>query len=197
MYKIIFAKLLSYIFNPLVFFLLMPYLVVYKQTNDTVIALRWGVFSAVFVVVGLLFVIIGKRRGTFSDFDLSNRVERAKFYILLWPLLICYVVASFLFRGMFFSLTIIAVGIVIGLLLFEFVNQKVKASIHIGVATAFAIAIGLLYGWNYFFATVLIVPLLAWSRLILKRHTLQEVFTGATLGTIITGITFILAKFIL
>lgn len=175
----------------------MPYLVVLKQTGDVSAAIRWGMFSAIFVVIGLLLVIIGRKRGTFSDFDISNRKERAKFYLLLWPLLICYVIASLLFRGMFFSLSIIAVGIVIGLILFEIVNQRVKASIHIGVATAFVIALGVLFGWGYFFATVFIVPLLAWSRLFLKRHTMEEVFTGAILGTMITGITFFIAKLIL
>lgn len=191
------AKLLSFIFNPLVFFLLMPYLVVLKQTNDHIAALRWAVFSAAFVIIGLIIVVIGKLRGTFSDFDLSKRNERAKFYLMLWPLLISYVAAAFLFRGMFFSLSIIAVGIVIGLVLFELVNRKIKASIHIGVAVAFAMAIGILFGWFYFGITILIVPILAWSRLILKRHTIEEVFTGAFLGTIITGITVVLAQFIL
>lgn len=191
------AHLLSYLFNPLLFFLLMPYLVVLKQTNDTFVALKWTMFSALFVGAGLLIVLIGKIRGTFSDFDLSKRKERAKFYILLWPLLICYVIAAFLFRGMFFSLSIIAIGIVIGLVLFELVNRKIKASIHIGVAVAFAMAIGILFGWVYFGITILIVPLLAWARLILKRHTIEEVFTGAFLGTIITSVTVMLAKVIL
>jgi membrane-associated phospholipid phosphatase len=170
---------------------------VLKQTNDFYAALRWSMFSGIFVIFGLLLVVIGKKRGTFSDFDLSNRTERAKFYVLLWPLLICYVIAAFLFRGIFFSLTIVSIGSIIGLVCFELVNEKVKASLHIGAATAFVITMSFLYGWGFFVGTVCIIPLLAWSRIVLKRHTLTEVFTGGLLGIMITVITLTLSKIVL
>lgn len=197
MNKILFAKLLSYIFNPIFFFLLMPYLIVYKQTNNNLYALKWEFFSAAFVIFGLLVIIIGKKKGTFSDFDLSNREERSKFYLLLWPLLITYVIASIFFRGIFFPLSIIAVGIVIGLLFYESVNRKIKASIHVGIATAFVITLGVLFGWTIFFESFWIVPLVSWSRIILKRHTIQEILAGGFLGALITGITILFSKIII
>lgn len=197
MSKIFFAKLLSYFFNPIIFFLLMLYLVVYKQTSSSMYALKWGIFSAAFVVFGLLLVIIGKRRGTFSDFDLSNREERSKFYLLLWPLLICYLVVAVFFKGIFFSLSIITVGIVVGLMIYEIVNARIKASVHVGVVTAFVITLGVLYGSIPFLLTFWILPLVAWSRLILKRHTIQEVLAGTILGSIITVVTILIARLFL
>lgn len=191
------AKLLSYIFNPIIFFVLMPYLVVYQQTGNSLYALKWGVFSVCFIVLGLLIVVVGRKRGHFSDFDLSKREERSKFYLLLWPLLIVYVISSIFFKGILFPLSIISVGIVVGLLMYEFINTKIKASIHVGVAVAFVVAVGILYGWQYFLFTVWIVPVIAWSRMILKRHTIQEVVMGAGLGIVITAITTIIAKLLL
>jgi hypothetical protein len=196
MNKTILAKCISYILSPVTFSLFVPFLVISKQTNDISGAIKWTIFSAIFILMGLLVVIVGKKHGTFSDLDVSNREERKKFYLFLWPLLICYLIASVFFRGMFFSLSIISVGIVIGLFLFEFINLKIKASVHIGVATAFVIMLGILYGWHIFAVSVLFVPLIAWSRVVLKRHTIPEVFTGAVLGTIITILTFLIAQFI-
>lgn len=197
MNKIFFAKLLSYIGSPLIFFLLMPYLIVYTQTRDSITAVKWSMFSAVFVGLGLLLVLIGKRRGKFSDLDLSNREERATFYLLLWPLLLAYLIASIVFRGVFFSLSIIAVGIVIGLLLFEVVNSRLKASIHMGVVTAFVLTIWVLFGLYHFLLFVWIIPLIGWSRIVLKRHTIQEVIAGCILGVIVTGVTFLIGKLFL
>lgn len=191
------AKLLSYIFNPIIFFVLMPYLVVYKQTGNSLYALKWGAFSILFVVFGLLIVVIGRKRGHFSDFDLSKREERSKFYLLLWPLLIVYVISSIFFKGILFPLSIISVGIVVGLLIYEFINTKIKASIHVGVAVAFVVGIGILYGWQYFILTAWIVPVVAWSRMILKRHTILEVITGGILGILTTCITILIGKMLL
>ena len=63
-------------------------------------------------------------------------------------------------------------------------NRWIKLSNHV----AFAMFTGVLLshfalGWGL--AVLAIVPLVAWSRLALSRHTLQEIFGGMVLGALV------------
>lgn len=190
----IIAELISFIFNPAIFLFLMPFMVVYRQTTDGLYAMKWFSFTAIFIILGILLFLIGRVRGTFTDFDLSKKKERRIVYTLAWFLSLFYLLIAILFKGIFFPLSIVAIGIVLGLLVFEVVTLKVKASIHMGAACAFVVSFGLLFGANIFFMTVWTIPLVAWSRLYLRRHTLQEVLLGGFLGSTVTLITFIIGR---
>jgi hypothetical protein len=74
------------------------------------------------------------------------------------------------FSREFYFRFLLSVGIVVGLLIYEFINTKIKASIHVGVAVALLWEL-VYYMWQYFILTAWIVPVVAWSRMILKRHT--------------------------
>lgn len=188
------AELISFLFNPILFLFIMPFMVVYRQTTDGLYATKWFLFTAIFTVLGILLFLIGRVRGTFSDFNLSKKKERRIVYTLAWFLSLSYLFIAILFKGIFFPLSIAAIGIVLGLLVFEVVTYKVKASIHVGAACAFVVSFGLLYGASIFFITVWTLPLVAWSRLYLKRHTLKEIVAGAFLGSAITLLTFYFGK---
>lgn len=192
-----FAKLVSYIFHPVVFFFIMPFLVVYRQTANGTYALKWQVFTSSFIFVAILIVLLERWRGIFTDSDLSNKKEREKFYTLMWPLGFSYMAAAFFFKGIFFPLSIIAVGIVFGMLMFMLVTLFVRASIHTAVACGFVLSIGILFGQVAFLTVVWIPILVAWSRLVLTKHTLAEVIIGGALGVVITSLTFFVGRFMI
>lgn len=187
------ASLISFIFHPVLLFLLMPFLIVYHDTGNSLYALKWGVYSAIFVVIGIFFILYGKRRGVFSDFDLSNQQERKKFYIFITLLGALYLIIALYFKGIFFPMSIIVLGIMLGIALFEGVNYFLKASIHVGVAVAYTISLGFIYGLPLFLLSLPITPLVIWSRLTLKRHTPKEAFVGGILGIVVTLGTIFLA----
>lgn len=191
---ILFAKFVSLLFNPVVFFLIMPFLVVYRQTQSGTYALKWQIFSSIFLFLGLVLFIIGRIKGAFSDEDVSKREERYKFYILLYILGFVYFLIAIFLKGVFFPLSIITFGIIFGILIFNFVNRFIKASIHVAVSVAFVITIGFLYGWIYLLLTLWIVPLIFWARIVSKRHTVKEAIIGAILGLIITLTTVLIGK---
>lgn len=191
---ILFAKFVSLLFNPIVFFLIMPFLVVYRQTQSGTYALKWQIFSSIFLFLGLVLFIIGRIKGAFSDEDVSKREERYKFYILLYILGFAYFLIAIFLKGVFFPLSIITFGIILGILVFNFVNRFIKASIHVAVSVAFVITIGFLYGWIYLLLTLWIVPLIFWARIVSKRHTVKEAIIGAILGLIITLATVLIGK---
>lgn len=192
-----FAAFLSFLFNPVIFLLIMPYIFVYRQTENSLYAIKWGLFSSLFIIIGVFFIFLGKWRGMYSDFDLSQREEREKFYAIALLLSICYFGAALFFKGIVFPLSIVGLGIVLGVVAFSVVNLFVKASLHVGIACAFVITISiLLKSSDVFIFSIWIIPLVIWARLVLKRHTLKEVVAGGFLGSIITLVTFFLGRFI-
>lgn len=191
MFKRVAAQLISYAFHPVVFFLLMPFLVIYRQTGSGISALKWQIFSSAFIFLGVIIIFIEIMRGDFSDFDISKKQERLKFYTLVFMLGVLYILSAFYFKGMYFPLSIIAMGLAVGIIIFAFVNRFIKASVHICVATAFVITISILFGKMVLFVAIWIVPLLAWARLTLKQHTVPQMVVGGFLGILITFFTFL------
>lgn len=192
----ILATLVSYIFHPVLFVLLMPYLLIYRETTNTFYALKWEVFSAVFVFLGLILVAFEKHKGIFSDYDLSKREERWKFFAIILSPLSLYLIASLFLKGLFFSISIISLGMLFGLFIFAFVNKFIKPSIHAAVACAYVISVALLYGKIAFLITFWTIPVIVWARLTLKKHTPNEILIGSIIGTAITLLTFWIGSYI-
>ncbi len=192
-----FAEIISLIFNPVVFLFSLPFLVVYRQTTNLSSAIKWEMFSGLFVGIGLLIIYLGIRGGVFSDGDLSKRKEREEFYYFALVLSFIYLIIALFLRGIFFHLSILGLGIFFAIIIFTFINKYLKASIHLASLCAFIVTISILFGLNYFWLTFWIVPFVFWSRLYLKRHTKKELIVGGLLGVIITLATFLMAAKIL
>ena len=186
------ASIISYIFHPVILCVLIPFLVVYRDTHSASYALKWTLFSGMFIVVGLALVVVGRSIGVFSDTDVTIKEERPLFYAIVLVLAMFYALAALFFKGVFFPLSIISVAIIFASLLFDMVNTYTKASVHETTATAFVVACGLLYGLPFFFFLLPIVFLVGWSRILLKHHTLNQLLIGGMLGAIITILTFVI-----
>lgn len=191
------AYIISYLFHPALFFLIMPFLVVYSQTGNIFSALKWQIFSASFVFLGTIITFMEILRGSFSDFDITKREERPRLYRIALFLGLTFLLAALYFRGIYFSLSIASIGIAIGAVVFAVVNQYLKVSIHVSIACAFILTISILYGTKFFIATAWIVPVIVWSRVALKKHTLLESLIGGVLGVAITIGTFLIGKLFL
>ncbi|RJQ37697.1 hypothetical protein C4559_03100 [Candidatus Microgenomates bacterium] len=191
------ARFLSFLFHPVIFFLIMPFMVVYRQTSDTSYAFKWAFFSAVFIFLGTALFLLGRIKGVFSDDDISKREERFRFYFILYFLVFVYFIASFFFKGVFFPLSIIVFGVLFGVLVFDIVNKySLKASVHVGVACAFITSISIFYGVTAFLVAFWLIPLIFWARIKLKKHTLKEGIAGGFIGIAVTLFTFFLGKYL-
>lgn len=191
-----FAEILSFVFHPVIFFLIMPILIVSRYTKDSISVLKWEAFSALFVAIAVTIVLLGKRKGIFSDRDLSKKDERYEFYFLILIFGAIYIAVSLFFKGIFFPMSLIAIGIATGIVLFDMLNRLVKASNHVAVACAFTTALSLLYGLLAFVGSCWIVVSLVWARWFLRKHTIKESVAGGALGILITLLTFFAGKYI-
>lgn len=112
-----------------------------------------------------------------SDFDVSQRKQRYPIYALsllgmLASLVFIYFFeSSFLFHE-FLRLFLLATTLVL-------INFKIKVSIHTATITTLGILLVQFYQWSPWI--FLLIPLVASSRLILKRHSWVEVGLGALL----------------
>ena len=130
------------------------------------------------------------RRARWSNVDASHASERPILFMvgmagltaaLAWLLL--NDPQSFLVRGL-----LVSGGFI---LLAALVTRWVKLSLHVAVAALTATALFLI-GSPVGTALIAVVPIVAWSRLALARHTAHEVLLGLMLG-VLTGI--LLARF--
>ncbi|MCL5432613.1 MAG: hypothetical protein M1524_00660 [Patescibacteria group bacterium] len=198
MIKTFFAEIFSIFFHPIVFALLLPLIVVYRQSSSSLYALKWMIFSSLFVFVGVILLLIARWKGIFSDFDISKKEERPLFYYVALFLALAYFLVSLLIKGLFFSLSIVALGIVLALIVFRIVNHFAKASIHVASVSAFILTIIILFNLIDIWGLLLlsIIFFVGWSRVFLKKHKLNEVVIGGIFGILITVIIFLIAKYI-
>jgi putative transposase len=185
-----FARITSFLLGP--FFTLFPilFILVAKFSDDYSHALEWALFSYIFVLVVVIFVIAGVVLGYFSNFDVSKREQRPLLFYFVAFVSLCYYLSLLIFDGP----KILIVGffaIVLGLITIAIVNKWIKASIHMMTATAAFLLISLAYK-GYFF--LFLIPLLAWARVKTKEHSPKEAIIGCILGIVLTLIVYLITK---
>ncbi len=191
------ARVLSLVFHPIFFTLLIPFLVIYYHTSNVITGLEWMIFSALFLLLAIIVFFFLEPVEFLTDFDLSKRQKRPLFYSIILFFAVIYFIIAILFKGIFFPLSIVALGIILGIVLFEFANFYLKVSIHSAISSAYVVTIFLLYGITAGILMCWIPFAVAWSRVVLKKHTKWEIVTGGILGILVTLVTFALAKILL
>lgn len=139
---------------------------------------RTAIGMAVAVAIVWAFVLQRRKSGRWGTVDASDRRERPVLYALALAVSLGY----WLWLGGRASTTGQGVIAVIAMLCVAGIaNRWIKLSLHMA-SLAFA-GVSLLALWQPAgFVTLGLLPLLAWSRLRMARHTLPEVIGGAALG---------------
>lgn len=188
------AKLISFLTNPFVVVLPGPFLIVYRMTGDVSYSLKWELFSILFIAVSALFILFGVLRGFFSDIDVSRRNQRKIMFCFFGIVSLFYFFSVLFFNGPKILL-ITSLGLVLAIIIFDIVNISLKASIHVATFTSFIIMMFILYG-SYFWIGFLLIPIVAWARIKIKRHTLAETIVGGVLGGLLTIIALLVIKYL-
>jgi membrane-associated phospholipid phosphatase len=144
----------------------------------------WATFTiALSILVPSLFIVMLMKRGKITDFDVYLREQRYLPYLisvscssLSW-LVLTLARAPHIF--------IIVTGAAAGQSILMFlVNLKWKISVHASGTACFAVLIWQLFGLPGA-GFLLAIPLVAWSRVRLGRHTVGQVIAGSTLGAVL------------
>jgi len=176
-----FAKALSTVFNPFLCASAVFIIVSHAYSHST---REFWVLSAVsvfaYTVAPLLCLVFLYVTGRVTDFEMSDRFEREKLFLVIVVIDLLAAVAYSLaqlptpLRAMAWGYCASALGIMV-------ITRYWKISTHaFGITGPFAILFGLfrLQALPY----VALVPLVCWARLYLRAHTLAQVLGGVILA---------------
>jgi membrane-associated phospholipid phosphatase len=137
--------------------------------------------AAVTITVPLLVVTRRQIRGRqWTDYDVSVREHRHGLYPVILATLLVSMLSFWLLDGPAFMLRGLAACMVLTVVAM-LVNFVSKISLHAALSTFCAIALLALQPWLGLAACVF-AALIAWSRIVLRRHTPFEVVCGVLLG---------------
>lgn len=175
---ILISRLISNFFNPLTSLFL--YYVYYSY-------LHYGWQQALLEFMPILFILIlpvsiwiywNYKKGNYSNMDVSNREQRKSLYMMIALALLVYLAVNYLLDGQV-DLTVLFLFVL--LILMQISNFYIKSSMH--TALNFYTA-ALFYTFDPLVGLVWcgIAVLVGVTRVILKRHTPNEVLVGAVLA---------------
>lgn len=188
------ARAISFLTNPIFVLFPIPYLLVYRFGYGHIYAVKWTLFSFVFLAVAGIFVIYEVKNKVFSDMDVSKREQRPLLFAVIAGITAIYLLSLYFLKAPA-ELFVSVWGVMVGILLATIVNTRIKASLHVCSITAVCLTIVRLYYLSP--VILLIIPIVAWSRVKIRRHSVPEVFSGFILGMILPGLMYILLKYIM
>lgn len=186
------ARIISFLTNPIFVLFPIPYLLIYRFGYGHILAFKWTLFSFIFLFIAGVFVIYEVKNKTFSDMDVSKREQRPLLFAVTTGITVIYLVSLYILKAP--AILFISVwGIMVGILLATIINTRIKASLHVCSITAVTLTLVRLYYLSPIL--LLIVPIVAWSRIKIKRHSVPEVITGFILGVILPAFMYVLLKY--
>lgn len=175
------ARVVSQVFSPVVIAVLILWLV--GETVGTVAGWLWlGVYLVVGVGAPTAYVAWLTKTGRVTDFDLRRRDQRVKPFMLSLACMMLVWAGLWLGDGPAAIRTLVTIGIVQGLALFV-VTLAWKISLHTAGVATFAMLACVTHGWLAV-PLLLLIPLVAWSRVSLRRHTLLQTVCGGLVGAL-------------
>lgn len=124
------------------------------------------------------------RKGKYTNMDVSNRNQRKSLYFFIGAVLITYLFYNYFVNHNF---DLFITFIMILLFVMQISNYFIKSSMH----TAFNVFVAaLFFSINPYLGIFWlgIAILVGVTRVILKRHTVKEVFTGAAIAVLVSFI---------
>ena len=189
----LFAQIISAISNPIVVSAPIFYALIFKTSGNMLYSLQWTFASFLFAATVALFIFYGVRQGFFSDLDITKQKERKTVFIFTSFIAFIYLILVFILNCPKVLLVALG-GLLLGLALASLINRKIKASLHLAVFSSFTMVLGILYG-GIFWIALLLAPVVAWSRIKLKRHFLSETIVGAGLGVFLVILVYFVVKY--
>lgn len=177
------ARTVSTVCNPFVVPLVLFVLLCAGTTHT--FAQFWSRLSvcAFFTSIGpMLFLLWLYTTDRISDLDMSDREERRKVFLIF---IVFYLsgTAVLLLTHAPAILTASMAGYTAAAIVVQQITRFWKISTHAVGITAPLVALTYLYGWDPL-PFLILIPLVGWSRVYLKAHTIAQVLAGTLLGAL-------------
>lgn len=185
------ASLISNIFNPFLVSLVLILLVSFESTTSTLDAVKWSLILIALSILPIYLVVIYLvRKNKIDGIFVRFRRQRNKLYALAVILAGASCIILFYLNAPLIMIALFVTEF-FGTAIFMGINLRWKISLHTAFVATSAMLLVILYGPVATVAVVL-VPLIAWTRLKLELHSLAQVVTGAFLAATIMVVVFYL-----
>lgn len=178
--KMISARIISFVFGPVswvIFFIITCYYKgLFQNTSNMFV-----VIMIAFIIPIVFFSFLLKTK-KISDLDITTRQERYPFLIMMNICLLALL--YFLYTQHLTTLFHLTQIVYIIITISSFITFFYKVSFHITFSYTFSILINMLFSFKTWWLYPL-VPMVFWSRLILKKHTVMQMLLAITIDTII------------
>lgn len=176
------SKVISDFFNPLtsliIFFV---YMSISESTLKDSVLYFLPVLLMIIVPV-VIWLVWNVKTGRYTNMDVSNRVQRKTLYIFIAVCVVAYLIFNYFRNG---YIDLVMLFILLLLFVLQISNLFIKSSMH----TAFNIFVAALFftlNWKMGLIWLGIAILVGITRVILKRHTVKEVFMGAGIAFMVS-----------
>lgn len=174
------ALVISRVFDPMIEIPILLFLAVYLAISN---GLRWRFFVflvGVDAMLPALYLFYGLRKGFISDWDVTNRKERYGLYFFtVMAHLFGVMTAYFLGKQELFELLLVFWTLAV---VFALTTAIWKISVHAGTNAAMLAVFNHYYGWDKYWWLVIVLGLVGWSRVVMKKHSWAQVLVGSALS---------------
>ncbi|AZB32644.1 phosphatase PAP2 family protein [Chryseobacterium bernardetii] len=178
------SKVISDFFNPLVSLIIFfVYMSAREYTFKESLVYFFPLLLMIIAPV-VIWLVWNVKTGRYTNMDVSNRIQRKTLYVFIATCLIIYLIFNYIRNG---YIDLVLLFILILLFALQISNFFIKSSMH----TAFNIFVAALFftlDWKIGLVWLGIASLVGLTRIILKRHTVKEVFIGAGIAFMVSFI---------
>ncbi len=179
------ARYVSNILAPASISLPLVLVVALYRAPDPRMALVYACITLLFLSLGpLAYIVIGVRLGKLSDVDVSRRSERAGPFLFGLASVMLGLLTLSAMHGPKTLTTLLILTAVSGVIMM-FITLWWKISIHASSMAGAATILTVLFG-SSMIPTFLLLILVSWSRVVLRRHTIAQVTAGALMSIALT-----------
>lgn len=181
------ARHVSNVLAPATISVPMILLVALYKASNMASALAYAGLALFFLSIGpFTYILIGVRLGKLSDVDVSKRTERVGPFIFGLISICLGWFALVLAHGPAPLISTVIVTAISGLIMMV-ITLWWKISLHASSLGAAATILTVLYG-AIMLPTFVLLVLVGWSRVVLRRHTLGQVIAGSLLSIALSAL---------
>ena len=176
------AQIISFAGHPLLTIPLFVVIVTFTLEDFRKAFITSTIIIGGFFIPLILRLYLKSRKGSYTNFDVSDRIQRKSIFFFIIPILSVVTFIAFLTDqsinlclSLLFGLTLVAVS--------QGVNLTIKSSMHVSFHIYLSFLIMTLNPLIGIIAFLITIPI-AWSRIVLGRHSLKEVLIGGLLGVL-------------
>ncbi|MGN7864220.1 phosphatase PAP2 family protein [Chryseobacterium sp. 22458] len=176
------SKVISDFFNPLTSLIIFFIYMSVREYSLKESLLYFVPVLLMIIVPVVIWLIWNVKTGRYTNMDVSNRVQRKTLYIFIAACVVTYLIFNYVRNG---YIDLVMLFILILLFTLQISNFFIKSSMH----TAFNIFVAALFftlDWKMGLIWLGIAILVGITRVILKRHTVKEVFMGAGIAFMVS-----------